>query len=624
MPSASLWTEIRWSEQRRSIDLLLQPAPQRYAADRTQTAALHPAFFDLWQIPRGTEATLEYQPFESGPPEAEESGREESDGMKPGREESRPGRHRVPVNLVAACRQELANAADLAWSNTIWLSNPSAAQLGVDFSRSRPVTLKLTAREMRFPTLPPSGSGRQVSDGALTDHPGRADQGGPPGYVNRRTPEIGDLLDQPFMANGPTRQAPRRKADAIGLAGRLGLLDQMRGAAVIGVVGSKGKGTAVLYAAATFAAAGLKVGSITGPGVTSGIERIRVNGQVIPQSDYAELGRTISHFDQPDLLRGISISGRYLLFGLSYLLEQQCQVIILEAGIGGASDELSVLPLRYLLVTQILPEHVERLGGSLEQIALDKLGCVGATTSKVFYLPQSDAVQRIVKRIAGPKAQPVPAAGVLNYERHLAVGYGRRNAVLGVKAALEILGERGAERVDQRRLEQTLRTVSLPGRLMSLTGPGGSTMLLDSAINRDGLVCAILAAKKLANRPLDNVFVSIPADKDLAGFGLELQALKNDGAVRRVVFVELGSARNLIWPRHTQAAWEWRGEDAITRSEFRGDCAAVGTALFSGAVLNELGLNAQTAFRVPPSGPAADDQQMPPTGCQTGPPVFEC
>jgi dihydrofolate synthase/folylpolyglutamate synthase len=393
---------------------------------------------------------------------------------------------------------------------------------------------------------------------------------------------------------------------------------------MVGVVGSKGKGTAAVYASATLAAAGLKVGTITSPGITSGRERIRIDGQAISPSDYQALGRRLEEFKTADkanaaLLEGVSTSGRYLLFGLEHLLRRGCQAAVMEAGIGGASDELSVLPLRYLLMTEVFMEHVGRLGPTLADIARDKLGAASAATAKLYHLPQSEPVVAEITRAAGSGTFEAEEAA------SAATGHSQRNAALGVTAGLDILRHSGLRPPEARRLEATLRSVSLPGRMTALSAscqaqplgegaigavpatpairvnglPEGATVLVDSAITRDGLAAALAAAEQLAGGPLDRVFVSVPADKDVAGFAAELADLARRAPGVEVTFVKLESAENLDWPKAESGPWSVRGEDAIGPRMFQGRCAAVGTALFTGAVLRALGLNAETVFTVP-------------------------
>src|ERR1039458_1994521 len=101
--------------------------------------------------------------------------------------------------------------------------------------------------------------------------------------------------DQAFFAERMQRRVlggRRSLSRARALAPHLGVdLDAWRAhpEAVISVVGSKGKRTAAPFASAALAATGLRVGTLTSPGLRSNRERIRVDGQAVPRREYEAL-----------------------------------------------------------------------------------------------------------------------------------------------------------------------------------------------------------------------------------------------------------------------------------------------------------------------------------------------
>ncbi|MDR0433236.1 MAG: hypothetical protein LBH48_08055, partial [Bifidobacteriaceae bacterium] len=95
----------------------------------------------------------------------------------------------------------------------------------------------------------------------------------------------------PPGASPPHRGSRRRAALVVP---SLGLDRPDLAQRTVGVVGSKGKGTAVLYTAATLAAAGLRAGSVTGPGLRSGRDRIRINGTALSPAAYRQLGELVT------------------------------------------------------------------------------------------------------------------------------------------------------------------------------------------------------------------------------------------------------------------------------------------------------------------------------------------
>ncbi len=193
---------------------------------------------------------------------------------------------------------------------------------------------------------------------------------------------------------GGRRSLPRAAA----LAAHLGIdLDTWRRhpERVVVVVGSKGKGTAATYASAALAAAGLRVGTLTSPGLRSNRERIRVGGQAISLSDYVPLVQNVAA--TLARVRGslpdggyLSPSGLFLLTALRHFTERECAAVVLEAGMGGASDEVSLLSPAAVVITPLFGEHLGVLGTSVAEIAVEKAGVVTAATRRVVVAPQPD------------------------------------------------------------------------------------------------------------------------------------------------------------------------------------------------------------------------------------------
>ena len=139
---------------------------------------------------------------------------------------------------------------------------------------------------------------------------------------------------------------------------------------VVTVVGSKGKGTAATFASAALAATGMRVGTLTSPGLRSNRERIRVDGQAIARRDYealvGEVAATLTRVS--DLLPDdgyLSPSGLFTLSALRHFAGRGCDAVVLEAGMGGASDEVSLVAPGVVVVTPILAEHVGVLGDTV-------------------------------------------------------------------------------------------------------------------------------------------------------------------------------------------------------------------------------------------------------------------
>lgn len=213
----------------------------------------------------------------------------------------------------------------------------------------------------------------------------------------------------------------------------------------IGVVGSKGKGTASAYASAALAGLGHRVGTVMSPGVLSNADRIRINGVVLPEQERRRLLLRIAQA-QAQLPPATAESGYlaptgvFLLMGFLAAAQQDCEVLVAEAGIGGASDDLSHWPLDAVVVTSIFAEHLDLLGPTVADVARDKSEVITGSTQLVVSCPQSAEVAEILaQRCAETGAQlggaEDDAAGLV---AHLPAGFQRANAAAGVAAGVAV------------------------------------------------------------------------------------------------------------------------------------------------------------------------------------------
>jgi dihydrofolate synthase/folylpolyglutamate synthase len=408
--------------------------------------------------------------------------------------------------------------------------------------------------------------------------------------------------DQAFFAErGARRPAGRRRSllRARALAPHLGVdLDAWRAhpERVVTVVGSKGKGTVATFASAALAAAGLRVGTLTSPGLRSNRERIRVDGEAISHRDYetlvAEVTGTIVRVSEllPD--DGyLSPSGLFTLSALRHFADRGCEAAVLEAGMGGASDEVSLVAPGVVVVTPILAEHVGILGDSVAAIAAEKAGVIGAATRHVVTADLEDpaAEAAIGAAVAahgcrrhraggddaavGTGAEPAPAAP----------GLGAGNAHLGVVAARLLLDLAGRPAPHPETLDTALRSVRLPGRL-SRHRRGVQEWVIDCATNPTAIAAAIAHTTATVGPPT-SVLTFIPRHRDPAPL---LDALRG----QMVVQVPGGP------PTGAPGGGTVMRLEGIDLDALGARVLALGPVYFAGELLATLGVDCERSFRV--------------------------
>ena len=151
------------------------------------------------------------------------------------------------------------------------------------------------------------------------------------------------------------------------------------------VAGSNGKGSTCSMLSSVLREAGYRTGMYTSPHVLCFEERMQVDGRYIAGEDLAALTERVrveadameDHPSQFELVTAIA---------MLYFLEQGCDIVVLEVGMGGALDSTNVIDAPEVAVlTNIGLEHTEYLGNTLEEIAMTKGGIIKPGSDVVCY-----------------------------------------------------------------------------------------------------------------------------------------------------------------------------------------------------------------------------------------------
>jgi len=132
------------------------------------------------------------------------------------------------------------------------------------------------------------------------------------------------------------------------------------------VAGTNGKGSTCSLIESVLHESGFKVGLFTSPHIYNWKERIQIDREMIPDDALERLYPEIEKYD-------LGVFEAWFLLALLYFKEEEVDIVILEAGIGGRLDTTNVIPSPEVAVlTNVGLDHVNLLGGSLEEITQDK------------------------------------------------------------------------------------------------------------------------------------------------------------------------------------------------------------------------------------------------------------
>ncbi|ACX73816.1 dihydrofolate synthase [Fibrobacter succinogenes subsp. succinogenes S85] len=255
----------------------------------------------------------------------------------------------------------------------------------------------------------------------------------------------------------------------------------------IHVVGTNGKGSTSYYLSGVLQAHGLKTGLYTSPHLVSMRERIRVNDLPI---DDESLDRLIMQVKaaaeetqvEPTFFEVLTI------VAFLYYAEQNIDVAVLEAGMGGRLDSTAVADGELIVLTSIGLEHTEVLGSTESAILKEKMGVAGSAQSilsngrsKTFVLGGlNDALIAEAKVFAASHGCSCVVPEIRNDIELPNLGqHYIENASLSLKAAELFLNK-----FDDSLALKTLTTRSWAGRMQKLIDANGVTkFILDGAHN---------------------------------------------------------------------------------------------------------------------------------------------
>ena len=173
----------------------------------------------------------------------------------------------------------------------------------------------------------------------------------------------------------------------------------------IHIAGTNGKGSTSCYCANILNDAGYKVGMFISPYIVDFRERFQINNQMISENDLCEIVEKIKSvtdtYPKDELPTEFEI---VTAIGMMYFARENCDVVVLEVGLGGRLDSTNVIknPL-CSVITSISLDHTEYLGNTLSEIAYEKGGIIKENCPTVLYPLQKSEVFEKIKEICAEK-----------------------------------------------------------------------------------------------------------------------------------------------------------------------------------------------------------------------------
>lgn len=279
------------------------------------------------------------------------------------------------------------------------------------------------------------------------------------------------------------------------------------------IAGTNGKGSTAHMLASVFQEAGYKTGLYTSPHLKDFRERIRINGEMIPEKkviSFVEKYKSIFEEVQPSFFEWT------VGLAFQYFAEEQVDIAIVETGLGGRLDSTNVISPEVSVITNIALDHTEFLGKDLSSIAREKAGII-----KKGVLVVIGEKQEVIQRVFEQKAEKYNSKLIYasdrpasNYKTDLISPVQQKNikTVLSTIDQLKNKGWKISDEAIKNGIANIRRNTGLQGRWQQL---GEDPLIIcDVAHNEAGIKEVVAAIAKVDYKKLHFVFGSV-RDKDI-------------------------------------------------------------------------------------------------------------
>ena len=294
------------------------------------------------------------------------------------------------------------------------------------------------------------------------------------------------------------------------------------------VAGTNGKGSFCSMLDSVLRSAGYKVGLYTSPYIKVFNERMRVDGRNIEDETLARITERVRPVadameDKPTEFELITA------IAFLYFAQEGCDVVVLEAGMGGRLDSTNIIDSSILsVITGISLDHTAFLGDTVEKIAAEKAGIIkhgipvlfgGLDDSAAevisnkakemespFFRPDYDKIANLTSSLRGTRFEYKGRAVSLN----LLGLYQPRNASL-VLEAVELL-KRGGMNISDAAISEGLEAAKWSARFEIINHL--PLIIFDGAHNPEGISSAVESIKYYFGKEKVIVVSGVLKDKD--------------------------------------------------------------------------------------------------------------
>ncbi|NSW90564.1 MAG: bifunctional folylpolyglutamate synthase/dihydrofolate synthase [Firmicutes bacterium] len=272
------------------------------------------------------------------------------------------------------------------------------------------------------------------------------------------------------------------------------------------VAGTNGKGSTVAFIGSILIESGYKTGIYISPYIERFTERIQVNRKEISEHDLARITEIVKGKVDEMLRSGLTHPTEFEIvtaIGFQYYCEMECDIVVLEVGLGGRFDSTNVINTPLVsVITSISYDHMDILGNTLAQIAFEKAGIIKEGGDVVLY-SQDEEVEKVIENVCNERnsrlhradfgkikalghdieGQTFDFGPYKNLKIKLLGGHQLKNAAVAVEAC-KVLANKGYK-ITEETIRKGLERASWPGRMEVVSK--NPLFFIDGAHNIEGV-----------------------------------------------------------------------------------------------------------------------------------------
>jgi dihydrofolate synthase / folylpolyglutamate synthase len=264
------------------------------------------------------------------------------------------------------------------------------------------------------------------------------------------------------------------------------------------IAGSNGKGSTSSFIASILMEDNYKVGLYTSPHFVRFNERIKINGEEIPDAYIASFIEQYNQLIDENKLTFFEVT---TAMAFEYFKENKVDYAVIETGLGGRLDATNVINPLASVITSISLEHTHILGNSIEEIASEKAGIIKKGVPVFVGNLPLKAIEVIEKKCSEYDSELFKITEYINEKKHafelytdeleidnweipLRGDYQKYNAALAGLVISKILDETDSN-VIERGIKEIVKNTGIQGRYELYKKQ--PDIIFDSAHNPEGL-----------------------------------------------------------------------------------------------------------------------------------------